>query len=463
MTDTSTNFPRFSGRDLPGNMTVSEVQANRFTEAALLRHKVEGLELAVRTRWIALAVIGVMLPFLNMRIEVLYYEVLLVLMAINGWALRRVGRVGRSASELIFIFFDLALMTFVLVFPNPFGVDEWPTAMVYRFESFIYFFVILASGILAYSWRTIIAMGNWTAGLWALGVAMVWWFGSSDAALTEATQNAFGYNQEMVKLLNPNSFNFDIRAQEIVVFVICAYTLALSVRRFNRLLLGNAALERERANLSRYFSPNVVDALSQNDEPLKQIRTQGVAVLFVDIVGFTEYAAERPPEEVIATLRDFHARMEAEIFGASGTLDKFLGDGLMATFGTPVASDADASNAMQCARAMMRSMDEWNLDRARQSEPQIEVKIGLHFGPVVLGDIGVNRLEYAVIGNTVNIASRLEALTRPLSVRLLVSHDLVEQVQAESNQADLHLRDLEDHGAQTIRGTTRKINVWSLS
>ena len=463
MTDTSTNFPRFSGRDLPDNMTASEVQANRFTEAALLRHKIEGLELAVRTRWIALAVIGVMLPFLNMRIEVLYYEVLLILMAINGWALRRVGRVGVSASELVFIFFDLALMTFGLVFPNPFGVDVWPTAMVYRFESFIYFFVILSSGILAYSWRTIIAMGNWTAGLWALGVALVWWLGTSDAALTEATQGAFGFNKEMVKLLDPNSLNFDIRAQEIVVFVICAYTLALSVRRFNRLLLGNAALERERANLSRYFSPNVVDALSQNDEPLKQVKTQGVAVLFVDIVGFTEYAAERSPEEVIATLRDFHARMETEIFGTNGTLDKFLGDGLMATFGTPVASETDASNAVKCARAMIQSMDEWNLERARQGEPKIDVKFGLHFGPVVLGDIGVNRLEYAVIGNTVNIASRLEALTRPLSVRLLASHDFVQQVQAESDQADIYLKDLENHGAQTIRGVARPVSVWSLS
>ena len=130
MARTMQSFPVFSVSDLPDQMTEADVQANRFTESALERHKREGLELAIRARWISLAVIGVMLPFLNPNIEVLYYEVLLVLVALNGWALRKVGRVGRSGVELCLIFVELALGTCILVFPPPFSGTEWPEAWI---------------------------------------------------------------------------------------------------------------------------------------------------------------------------------------------------------------------------------------------------------------------------------------------------------------------------------------------
>ena len=190
--------------------------------------------------------------------------------------------------------------------------------------------------------------------------------------------------------------------------MIVAMILALAARRSNALLISHAGIERERTNLARYFSPNVVEELSKNDEPLKQVRTQDVAVLFADIVGFTAYSDGRSPTEVIGTLRRFHERMEREVFRHDGTLDKYLGDGLMATFGTPFTGDCDAGNALRCAQAMIGSMDELNLERKHRGEPPIQLSLGLHYGPVVLGDIGLNRLEFAVIGTTVNAASRLE-------------------------------------------------------
>jgi adenylate cyclase len=176
--------------------------------------------------------------------------------------------------------------------------------------------------------------------------------------------------------------------------MIVAVTLAVAVRRSNDLLIRHAAVERERGNLARYFSPNVVEELSKNDEPLKQVRAQNVAVLFVDIVGFTAFADARTPEEVVRTLREFHALMEQEVFRHSGTLDKYLGDGLMATFGTPFAGNDDASNALRCAQAMMAAADRWNDERKAACEAPIRVSFGLHYGPVVLGDIGLTCLEF---------------------------------------------------------------------
>ncbi len=436
---------------------------NRFAEAALERHKREGVELAVRARWIAMAVIAVMLPLIDPRPEVVYYVALVLALALIGWAQLRVARVGRSRAELALMFCDLAIMTIAIVVPNPLGVTDWPLAMEYRSEAFRYFYVLLAFGVLAYSWRTVMTMGVWTTGIWLLAFGIVWAISVENEALTAAAAAAFGADTELASLMNPNNLLFYMRTQEVVVFLIVAATLAVSVRRYNRLLLGHAALERERENLARYFSPNVVDELSHNDEPLKQIRTQNIAVLFVDIVGFTRYAADRAPQDVIATLRQFHQRMETEVFRHNGTLDKYLGDGLMATFGTPVASDVDALNALRCARAMMHAMAAWNAERVEAGEPPIRASFGLHYGPAVLGDIGANRLEFAVIGNTVNVASRVEALTRGLSVELAATDDLVERVRREAGGDDRATSDLSRYGELEIRGLDTKMTLWTLS
>ena len=461
MTDTSPAMPILSDFDLPDRMTQKDVdQPNRYTEQALLDHKRKGLELSTKARWVGLSVVAVMLPFLNPSWEMLYYEALLLVLALNAWAIQRVGRVGRSKSELALIFLDLAVMTVALVVPNPFSSDTWPTAMSYRFENFQYMYVLLIVGSLAFSWRTILALGHWTVAMWSVSLGLMWMYGTTDPALTAAAVAAFGTESQMATLLDPNSLNFDLRIQQMVVFLICAYTLALSVRRFNRLLLGNAALERERANLSRYFSPNVVEELSQNDEPLKQIRSHNVGVLFVDIVGFTHMAAHQHPRAVIETLRIFHARMEAEVFRHAGTLDKYLGDGLMATFGTPRATERDATNVLACAKAMVQVVAQWNTERAAAGEAPIQASFGVHYGPVVLGDIGANRLEFAVIGNTVNVANQLEKLTRILSADLVVSDDVCAQVTSEGGVSAL--AGLVKRAPQQVRGIDQPVPVWTL-
>ena len=437
--------------------------STKFTEAALERHKREGMELAVRARWAALAVIAIMLPLINPKFEIVYYWGLLALLALTAWAQRRAGRVGVSGLELFLLFADLAIMTVAILVPNPLAEESWPLAMTYRDGAFKYFYVLLAAGTLAYSWRTVIAIGTWTAALWTTGLLVVWLISVENEALTGAAEQAFGAGTHLAEALNPNNFLYYIRVQEVVVFLLVAITLAISSRRFNVLLLGHAALERERANLARYFSPNVVDELSHNDEPLKQIRTQDIAVLFVDIVGFTRYAADRSPQTVIETLRQFHHRMETEVFRHNGTLDKYLGDGLMATFGTPFAGDADALNALHCARAMMRSVDDWNAERAAAGEPEIRASFGLHYGPAVLGDIGANRLEFAVIGNTINVASRVEALTRNLSVELAATDALLEKARAEARDAgDAEVEGFVRHDDQEVRGLEKALTVWTL-
>jgi adenylate cyclase len=448
--------------DRTDGRTGVQQDVQKFAEAALAESKREGLWLAVRARWVALAVIAVTLPVMNPHWDVLYYIASLGLFAAIAWAQLKVGRAGVSRPELFLMFCDLALLTFLAVVPNPFAPGDWPIGMQFRFNTFIYFFVLLATATLAYSWRTVIAMGTWTAGLWAASVGWAYYFhADTQAALAERVHAAVGADIRMFALIDPTTINIPARFQEIVVFVIVALTLAVAVRRSNSLLVSHAGIERERTNLARYFSPNVVEQLSRNDEPLKQVRTVNVAVLFVDIVGFTAYADGRSPADVIRTLRQFHERMEREIFRHGGTLDKYLGDGLMATFGTPFAGDRDACNALRCAQAMLDSVDELNLERKPRGEPRIRTSIGLHYGQVVLGDIGLNRLEFAVIGTTVNAASRLESLTREFGCAMIASDDLVRQARAEAASSNADFAHLVAQPPQAIRGLERPLGIWT--
>ncbi len=456
MTDTSASPSRFERFFVtrPDNFDLD----NKYTEAALEQHKREGLELAVRARWIAMGLTGVLLIYLNPQWEVLWYHFILLLLCANGWLIRRAGRVGQSRAELLLIFVDLLIMTLGMIVPNPFSDDVRPLAMQYRFDNFQYFFIILAAGTLAYSWRTVIAIGSWTAGVWTAGWIIAWWLATPFPGISERVADALQGYPDVAEMLDPNSFRAELRIQEVIVFVMVAVTLGVSMRRLNRLLMTNAGLERERANLSRYFSPNVVDELSQNDEPLKQVRKENIAVLFIDIVGFTKFAAGRDPYEVIEVLRGFHARMETEVFRHHGTLDKYLGDGLMATFGTPVPTPLDATNALGCARAMVDMIDRWNLERRRVGEVEIHVGIGVHYGSVVLGDIGANRLEFAVIGDAVNVAAKLEAMTRDYKARVVVSDALRAQALQESPAHAME--GFTRRSAQAVRGVADPMDIW---
>src|SRR5438128_2139333 len=225
---------------------------------------------------------------------------------------------------------------------------------------------------------------------------------------------------------------------EIIVFLLVSAGLALLVRRSRALVAERAEAERARGNLARYFSPKVVETLAERDEPLGRVRRQAVGGLFADLVGFTTMAEEMTPEEVMALLRDFHGRMEEEVFRHGGCLEKFIGDALLATFGVPDTGRRDATDALACARGMLAALAAWNVEREAAGLQPLQMGLGLHYGPVVAGDIGSRRsMAYATVGDTTNVTSRLQSLTRELRVAIVASAALVAAVEQEA--ADLTL------------------------
>ncbi|HEY2113031.1 MAG TPA: PAS domain S-box protein [Dongiaceae bacterium] len=221
--------------------------------------------------------------------------------------------------------------------------------------------------------------------------------------------------------------------------------------------LGEA--ERKRANLARYFSPNMVDELMQSGGDLERARTQIVTMLFVDLIGFTTLSAQLSSVKVIELLRECLAFFEEAVFAHQGTLDKYLGDGLMATFGTPRPGPRDATNALACARLMAAKTVAWNAERRGQGLQPLHVGIGLHHGEVVLGDIGgERRLEFAVLGDTVNVARRIEEMTRSLDIAILASDAVIEAVRREGGAAGL--AEFQDLGQHVLRGREGLIRLW---
>ena len=220
--------------------------------------------------------------------------------------------------------------------------------------------------------------------------------------------------------------------------------------------------ERQRAQLARHFSPNMVEELMQAGKEFGPPRTQPVAVLFADLYDYTEMISTMTGAQVIALLREFHAIVEDAVFNHSGTLDQYTGDGLMATFGTPSPGPLDATSAIAATRQLLRELNRWNVARAARGESRIRIGIGLHFGPATLGDVGTEqRLELTVVGDTVNIASRIETLSRQVGTAAVASDELVQRAIAEAGREAIE--GFHDLGEHQVRGRQTPIRVWGLS
>ena len=222
----------------------------------------------------------------------------------------------------------------------------------------------------------------------------------------------------------------------------------------NRHVLAAAEFEKNNAALGKYFSPDVkkeVEKAGLNVSALEP-RNMSVAVLFTDIEGFTELAEPMRSGEVLSLLSEYQSLMVSAIFDHRGTVDKFIGDAVMANFGTPQSYGNDAQNAFDCAVSMHWRMKGWNEDRIKKGLPEIRHRVGIHYGDCIVGNVGSEQqLEYTVIGDTVNVASRICDLCKDVDSNFMVSRTLHDRITHSEKSTALN--------QQTIRGKRTKIDL----
>jgi adenylate cyclase len=434
----------------------------RFQDA-LQAEEIQGLKLFINSRTAGLMVIGVWayfsIPYLPLRFYVLGILLLFAALGITQFILSMKIPEAKWVPYL-FAALDVALFTFVILVQSPFSRFNLPPQMMLR-ENFIFFFVFLAGFSLSYSPSLVVWTGFCAAIAWGIGT--VWNLGFPDTTTFwgESISSLKTADQFTSALLQPTFVNLITWIKRTILLLLVSGTLAVGVWRLKRFIRKYALSEIQRANLSRYFSPKLLDEIAARSRPF-EVQKHNVAVLFADIVGFTKISEAIPPEETMNLLRQYHSRTEELVFRFGGTLDKFVGDAVMASFGVPHPGPEDAINALRCARSLIQSIEDWNRERTAAGERPIQIGIGVHFGPAVMGDVGSERCAaFAVVGDTTNLASRLQSLTRMIKAKIIVSQHFVEAVEKESSKSPKNLEGFVHLGPQSIRGRESDVDIWA--
>ncbi|MBV6494300.1 MAG: hypothetical protein LDLANPLL_02331 [Turneriella sp.] len=207
-----------------------------------------------------------------------------------------------------------------------------------------------------------------------------------------------------------------------------ASLLGYAIFRSIRMISEIGKTEGERKELARYFSPAVVDAIIQKDSTLPQLKDgkrHQIAVLFADIRSFTTLSEKMPVTEIAQMLSELRQFQIEAVFQNDGMVDKFMGDAIMAVFGAPHSSGSftlDVQNAVRAGLSMHSSLVKFNAAREAKGEIPIRFGIGIHAGEAFVGNLGgAGQLEYTVIGDAVNTASRIEHLCKKAQADFLVS------------------------------------------
>ncbi|MFD2265176.1 adenylate/guanylate cyclase domain-containing protein [Lacibacterium aquatile] len=420
------------------------------------------MQVAIWARTAAMLAIAIWSILSTEGLQALYYVGICAAFTAFGWLPRLLCRSDNIArTQAILTTVDALLLTWVLIVPSPFIPDVWTALLNMRFQNFGYYFVYLGLATLTFSpllviWAGVAAALAWSAGFWIL-------FFQPDTInyltplVLDPARSAV--EQDIARTLGPHYLSVLVYLNQIVVLLLATGLLAVAVWRGRRLLMRSIQAEVGKANLARYFPPEVAESLAAAPAVLNEIREQHVAIIFMDIIGFTSLSEKMTAVELMGLLREYHTRVSAVVFRHGGVMEKFIGDAVKITYGAPHAKPDDAARALICAHALLEEMSAWSDQRRAAGQKPVAVGIGLHYGLCAVGNLGDGRsLEYQVVGDCVNVASRLEQLTREHAAPIVASHALISAATADPRVSEMIPR-YQDGPAIQVRNRREPVEI----
>lgn len=247
-------------------------------------------------------------------------------------------------------------------------------------------------------------------------------------------------------------FNLVISVITPITLQVITMTMAYSYR----FILEGRNKEKIKNAMGRYISQDVMQNVVKNIDTLKLGgKRANVTVLFADIRGFTSMSENMSAEEVSVILNEYFTEIEPIIAKYNGVINKFIGDAVMAIFGEPIQDKNHAINSVKCANEMLQKVDELKKKWLKEGKPKIEIGVGINTGEAFVGNIGSEtRLEYTVIGDMVNLASRIESYNKVYKTRFLISATTYEKVR--------NITDVIKISEVSIRGKAKKLNIYEV-
>lgn len=253
--------------------------------------------------------------------------------------------------------------------------------------------------------------------------------------------------------LSPDTLNSVDFGGRIVLLLVCGGVVAYLVYRAQRVLLRSVHVTELKEHLRQFVSTNVVEEIETGRANLDLSgHRKRVTIMFCDLKGFTPLSETMPPEQLLDLLNGYYEAVAAAIFEHGGTLDKYVGDGVMALFGAPRALPNSSLAAVRCAAAMLEKVQAYGKAVGRP----LQVGIGLHTAEVVVGNLGTASFKnYTAIGEGVNLAARIETATRQSTAALLFSEEVRAELPAEWAATPA--------GEFSLKGVSRPVPLFALS
>jgi adenylate cyclase len=338
----------------------------------------------------------------------------------TAWRLRRAtkGGVGRGLQYASAFIDIVVLMLMIWSFPLQY---QAPAALYLKAPTLAYVFILIALRGLRFDPALVLFTG---------GLAAIGWAGLSIFAGLDGAAVTGDYRVYMTSLaILPGA-----ELEKIAAILGFTGVLALGVSRTRALLVRTAMEEIAAADLSKFVGSDAAARIRGSQEGIRpgDGELRRAAIMFIDLRGFTPATKDMAPRDVIALLEEYQSLFVPLIVAGGGSVDKFLGDGILVSFGAAVVTGRECADALETAAAIADTAKRWRDERARRNRPPLDIGVAIAAGDIIYGAVGHGeRLEFTVIGDAVNLAAKLEKHAKVEQARVIAAKDVWERAVAQ--------------------------------